>query len=171
MEVEPHRVSWITDYLTDRPQFVRIGSSIFSTLICSTGAPLGAVLSPLLFTLYTPDFKHDSELWNMQTFLDDTAIVVSPWSRLCDRADAGLCGGSDRAEDIGLYSEEYSPTPLLWWPRGFPWLASIFEDTQEELIQWGCCLRGAPQTGRGSLLSPVQSGCTTMTAYNRNLLF
>ncbi|KAI4880513.1 hypothetical protein NFI96_012351, partial [Prochilodus magdalenae] len=45
MEVDMHLVTWITDYLT------------------------------FLFTLYTSDFKYNSELCHMQKFSDDTAIV------------------------------------------------------------------------------------------------
>lgn len=69
-------ISWIADYLTDRPQFVRIGSSISNTTTSSTGAPQGIVLSPILFTLYNVDFKHNSELCHMQKFLDYTAVVA-----------------------------------------------------------------------------------------------
>ncbi|KAK3545389.1 hypothetical protein QTP70_006285 [Hemibagrus guttatus] len=43
----------ILDFLTGRPQSVRIGNSISSTTTLSTGAPQGCVLSPLLFTLLT----------------------------------------------------------------------------------------------------------------------
>jgi len=43
----------ITDYLTARPQYVRMGRCVSGTLECSTGAPQGTVLAPLLFTLYT----------------------------------------------------------------------------------------------------------------------
>lgn len=39
MQVDPSLISWMTDYLTDRPQFVRIGSSISSSTTSSTGAP------------------------------------------------------------------------------------------------------------------------------------
>ncbi|KAK3527139.1 hypothetical protein QTP86_013051 [Hemibagrus guttatus] len=45
--------NWILDFLTGRPQSVRIGNSISSTTKLSTGAPRGCVLSPLLFTLLT----------------------------------------------------------------------------------------------------------------------
>ncbi|XP_051527426.1 uncharacterized protein LOC127425445 [Myxocyprinus asiaticus] len=41
------------DFLTERPQSVRIGSSIFNITTLSTGAPQGCVLSPLLFNLVT----------------------------------------------------------------------------------------------------------------------
>lgn len=76
MEVEPYMVSWITDYLTNRLQFVRMGGSMSSTLSCSVGAPQGTVLSPELFTLYTSDFYHNTEACHMQKFSDDTVIVA-----------------------------------------------------------------------------------------------
>ncbi|KAK3553665.1 hypothetical protein QTP70_006873 [Hemibagrus guttatus] len=47
--------NWILDFLTGKPQSVRIGNSISSTNTLSTGAPQGCVLSPLLFTLLTHD--------------------------------------------------------------------------------------------------------------------
>ncbi len=46
---------WIKDFLTDRPQSVRMGQHNSSTLIISTGVPQGCVLSPYLFSLYTHD--------------------------------------------------------------------------------------------------------------------
>ena len=46
---------WIMDFLTDRPQTVKLGPHLSSTITLSTGSPQGCVLSPLLFTLYTHD--------------------------------------------------------------------------------------------------------------------
>ncbi|KAI4890987.1 hypothetical protein NFI96_031382 [Prochilodus magdalenae] len=76
MQVDPHLVSWITDYLTGRPQYVRLKDCTSETVVSSTGAPQGTVLSPFLFTLYTSDFRHNSETCHMQKFSDDTAIVA-----------------------------------------------------------------------------------------------
>ncbi|KAI4873086.1 hypothetical protein NFI96_003088 [Prochilodus magdalenae] len=76
MQVDPHLVSWITDYLTGRPQYVRLKDCTSETVVSSTGAPQGTVLSPFLFTLYTSDFKYNSETCHMQKFSDDTAIVA-----------------------------------------------------------------------------------------------
>ncbi len=42
--------NWILDFLTGRPQSVRVGHNTSSTTTLSTGAPQGCVLSPLLFT-------------------------------------------------------------------------------------------------------------------------
>ncbi|KAK3539575.1 hypothetical protein QTP70_010270 [Hemibagrus guttatus] len=47
--------NWILDFLTGRPQSVRIGNSTSSATTLNTGAPQGCVLSPLLFTLLTHD--------------------------------------------------------------------------------------------------------------------
>ncbi|KAL6470652.1 hypothetical protein MHYP_G00217710 [Metynnis hypsauchen] len=76
MQVDPHLVSWITDYLTGRPQYVRLKDCTSETVVSSTGAPQGTVLSPFLFTLYTSDFQYNSETCHMQKFSDDTAIVA-----------------------------------------------------------------------------------------------
>ncbi len=46
---------WITSFLTDRQQRVRLGEYTSSTRTISTGAPQGCVLSPRLFSLYTND--------------------------------------------------------------------------------------------------------------------
>ncbi|KAI4897529.1 hypothetical protein NFI96_003922 [Prochilodus magdalenae] len=70
------QVSWITDYLTGRPHYVRLKDCTSETVVSSTGAPQGTVLSPFLFTLYTSDFRYNSETCHMQKFSDDTAIVA-----------------------------------------------------------------------------------------------
>ncbi|KAF7646300.1 hypothetical protein LDENG_00190200 [Lucifuga dentata] len=48
---------WITDYLTERPPNIRLRDCVSQTVVISTGALQGTVLSPVLFTLYTTDFQ------------------------------------------------------------------------------------------------------------------
>ncbi len=45
--------NWLLDFLTGRPQAVRVSINTSSTITLNTGAPQGCVLSPLLFTLLT----------------------------------------------------------------------------------------------------------------------
>ncbi|XP_049904317.1 insulin-induced gene 2 protein isoform X1 [Epinephelus moara] len=54
--VANHLTSWILDYLTGRPQYVRTQDCVSDLVVCSTGAPQGTVLALFLFTLYTADF-------------------------------------------------------------------------------------------------------------------
>lgn len=74
MGVDSHLVRWIADYLTGKPQYVRLGDCTSQTVVSSTGAPQGTVPSPVLFTLYTSlnikfkDFKNNSDLCHMQMF-------------------------------------------------------------------------------------------------------
>ena len=67
--------SWLVDFLTNRPQFVRTKGCVSDTVVCSTGAPQGTVLAPLLFTIYTADFTHHTTNCHLQKFSDDSAIV------------------------------------------------------------------------------------------------
>ncbi|KAK1792854.1 hypothetical protein P4O66_012764 [Electrophorus voltai] len=66
---------WISNFLTDRPQSVRVGNCASSTLTLSTGAPQGCVLSPLLYSLYTYDCTATSSSTIIVKFADDTVVV------------------------------------------------------------------------------------------------
>ncbi|KAI3351397.1 hypothetical protein L3Q82_020212, partial [Scortum barcoo] len=69
--------AWVTNYLTDRPQFVRLQDCVSDdVVVCSFDrCPQGTVLSPFLFTLYTSDFTYSTDSCHLQKFSDDTAIV------------------------------------------------------------------------------------------------
>ncbi len=67
--------NWILDFLTGRPQSVRVGHNTSSTTILSTGAPQGCVLSPLLFTLLTHDCTAKFSSNHIIKFADDTTVV------------------------------------------------------------------------------------------------
>ena len=67
--------NWLLDFLTGRPQAVRVSGNTSSTITLNTGAPQGCVLSPLLFTLLTHDCtpKHNTNIF--VKFADDTTVV------------------------------------------------------------------------------------------------
>ncbi|KAK0146371.1 hypothetical protein N1851_014319 [Merluccius polli] len=67
--------TWVLDFLTCRPQSVRINKSTSSTIILNTGSPQGCVLSPLLFTLMTSDCRAHYKNNLVVKFADDTAVV------------------------------------------------------------------------------------------------
>ncbi len=61
---------WITSFLTDKQQLVRLGK-----YTSSTGAPQGCVLSPLLFSLYTNDCTSKDPSVKLLKFADDTTLI------------------------------------------------------------------------------------------------
>ena len=74
--VDCHLAAWTTDYLTNRPQYVRLCTCVSDVVVCSTGAPQGRVLSPFLFTRYTSDFTYNTDSCHLQKFSDNTAIIA-----------------------------------------------------------------------------------------------
>ena len=59
--ISPFTVLWILNYLTSRPQHVKLCDTIRSDVhFANTGAPQGTVLSPFLFSVFTADcrFSH-----------------------------------------------------------------------------------------------------------------
>lgn len=66
---------WIFNFLTERPQVVKAGRYISSSLTLSTGAPQGCVLSPLLYSLYTQDCVATANSNTIIKFADDTVVV------------------------------------------------------------------------------------------------
>lgn len=67
--------NWLLDFLTDRPQSVRVGQNTSSVITLSTGSPQGCVLSPLLFTLMTHDCFPRHVTNHIVKFADDTTVV------------------------------------------------------------------------------------------------
>ena len=68
--------NWILDFLTERPQTVRIGDRTSGTIILNTGAPQGCSGSPLMFTLTTHDCVAQSESIDFIKFADDTTATA-----------------------------------------------------------------------------------------------
>ncbi len=66
---------WITSFLTDRQQLLRLGKLTSNTRTISTGAPQGCVLSPLLFSLYTSDCTSKDPSVKFLKFADDTTLI------------------------------------------------------------------------------------------------
>ncbi len=66
---------FITSFLTERQQLVRLGKYTSSTHTISTGTPQGCVLSPLLFSLYTNDCTSNDPSVKLLKFADDTTLI------------------------------------------------------------------------------------------------
>ncbi|KAI3372437.1 hypothetical protein L3Q82_022927, partial [Scortum barcoo] len=66
---------WILNFLTGRPQAVRMGSTTSSTLTLNTGAPQGCVLSPLLYSLFTHDCVATHSSNTIVKFADDMTVI------------------------------------------------------------------------------------------------
>ncbi len=97
--------NWILDFLTGRPQSVRVGHNTSSTTTLSTGAPQSCVLSPLLFTLLTHDCTAKFSSNHIIKFADDTTVV-------------GLISNNDethyREEVVQLAEWELTICPSMW---------------------------------------------------------
>ncbi|KAI3361221.1 hypothetical protein L3Q82_013416 [Scortum barcoo] len=78
--------AWVTNYLTDRPQFVRLQDCVSDVVVCSTGAPPREQSSHLSSSPCTHrTFTYSTDSCHLQKFSDDdTAIVgcVSEGKRL-----------------------------------------------------------------------------------------
>ncbi|KAK3514232.1 hypothetical protein QTP70_010413 [Hemibagrus guttatus] len=75
LNVPDSMCSWITDFLTDRWQFVRLRMHVSDFWHISTGSPQGCVLSPLLFSLYTNSCTSGHQSVKLLKFADDTTLI------------------------------------------------------------------------------------------------
>lgn len=67
--------NWLLDFLTGRPQAVRVGKNTSSTITMNTGAPQGCVLSHLLFTLLTHVYTPMCSTNHFVKFADNTTVT------------------------------------------------------------------------------------------------
>ena len=64
--------NWILDFLVNRPQIVKIKNNMSSSLVLSTGASQGCILSPTLYSIFTHDCKALDHNTLIIKFADDT---------------------------------------------------------------------------------------------------
>ena len=74
MNVDQNTILWILDYLTNRPQFVKLSNHMSSIMTTNTGAPQGTVLSPFLFSVYTSDCVINAPSCPLVRYADDTSL-------------------------------------------------------------------------------------------------
>ncbi|KAI3374650.1 hypothetical protein L3Q82_021225, partial [Scortum barcoo] len=65
---------WLLDFLTGRPQSVRIGSLMSGRITVNTGTPQGCVLSPVLYSLFTYDCVASHKDNTFLKFADDATV-------------------------------------------------------------------------------------------------
>ena len=72
-------LNWISSYLTNRTQSVKIGDACSSPSTITSGVPQGFVLGPILFALYTSPVSAIVEAHGVsqQQYADDTQLYIS----------------------------------------------------------------------------------------------
>ena len=68
---------WFQSYLSNRKQFVTIGSTSSEPQLMTCGVPQGSVLGSLLFLLYINDFNKASSVLDLHLFADDSNLFFS----------------------------------------------------------------------------------------------
>ncbi len=66
---------WIQDFLTARPQVVKVGQFTSNSITLNVGVPQGCVLSPLLYSLYTHDCVSSHSSTSIIKFADNTVVL------------------------------------------------------------------------------------------------
>ena len=74
-ELDGSLILWLLDFLSQRVQQVKVGSSLSDQIMTNIGSPQGCVLSPLLFILYTNNCSSPHPGRHLIKFADDTALV------------------------------------------------------------------------------------------------
>ena len=70
-------MKWFESYLTGRSQFVHIGTSVSSSLDITHGVPQGAILSPLLFSIYVNELPLAPRHRSLNSYVDDSKMFLS----------------------------------------------------------------------------------------------
>ena len=75
--IRGNSLRWFESYLSNRYQYVSIGSSLSQCLPILTGVPQGSILGPLLFLLYINDMNKCAPNIDFFHFADDTSVTCT----------------------------------------------------------------------------------------------
>ena len=70
-------ISWIRSFLTNREQFVKIGSTVSQSMNVASGVPQGSILGPLLFLIYINDIDDIIQSASIIKFADDIRLYMT----------------------------------------------------------------------------------------------
>ena len=70
-------LKWFRSYLSDRKQFVAVGSCRSSLKATNIGVPQGSILGPILFLLFVNDLPNSTDFLLPTLFADDTTLSIS----------------------------------------------------------------------------------------------
>ena len=68
--------SWLSNYLSDRTQYVQIDNHKSNACKIECGVPQGSILGPLLYLIYVNDISQSTQA-NILSFADDTSLYFS----------------------------------------------------------------------------------------------
>ena len=69
--------AWLSNYITNRKQYFKVGNTESSLKTITCGVPQGSTLGPLLFLLYINDLPRSSKKLTFRIFADDTNMFYS----------------------------------------------------------------------------------------------
>ena len=73
----PHEiVKWLTDYLNNRTQVVKIGELEGGIVNISSGVPQGSILGPFLYSFATATYHPKTSLCKVVRYADDTSLIL-----------------------------------------------------------------------------------------------
>ncbi len=155
--------NWILNFLTERPQSVRVGHNTSSTTTLSTGAPQGCVLSPLLFTLLTHDCTAKFSSNHIIKFADDTSVVGLISNNDTERKWHSWLNGVALTTCPSMWRRQRR----LWWTSGetllttphWPSTARLWRESAALMALFHCMVRyGSARLGTVRYGS-VRVGC------------
>ncbi len=119
---------WIQDFLTGRPQVVKMGQFTSNSITLNVGDPQGCVLSPLLYSLYTHDCVSSHNSTSVVKFADDTVVL-------------GLISNNDETaylDEVERLPSCAMTTVSLWmWAKLKSWLWTSGRDSScPTLLLW-----------------------------------